>query len=168
MRTVSLSNPIVQEKVNSSFVPLKLQIDYGTEKFPIDWPALKKWRIAYFFMGGKKTKGITGCSVVSPDLKIELGNTGSAFVWEMFDSVAYDATKFATMLDNSIEFYERYQSIQDDTSIRRWKRRRLVSRLNRDVKKNNKAHGKFRLPPKGFTKENAIELFQLSGDLPKN
>ena len=165
MRTVSLSNPQVINAVNQSFIPLKVQIDYGTKSFPINWPALRHWKFAYFFMGGKKVKGITGCSVVSPDLKLELGSTGSAFVWEMFDSVAYDATKFKRMLDQSLRFHSRYQMILHDESLGRWKRRRQIALVKSDLKREKRRVGRFRLPPKGFNKDHAIELFKLSGDL---
>ena len=85
MRAVALSDKAVQDKVVSSFVPLNVQIDYGTEEFPLDWRGLKIWQDTYRRMGGPKTKGITACSVIGPELEVEFGSTGSAFVWEMFD-----------------------------------------------------------------------------------
>ena len=165
MRSVSLSNPVVRNKINDSFVPLKVKIDHGAKKFPLDWPAMRKWQVAYFLMGGKNVKGITACCVVSPDLKLELGTTGSAFVWELFDSVAYDATKFATMLDDSLLYFNRYREILKDRSLGKFKRRRMLANLNREIKKGKNNVSGFRLPPKGFKKDDAIELFRLSGDL---
>jgi len=114
MRAVSLSDKTVQEKIEKSFIPLKIKISYGTDKFPVDWPALKIWQDTYTRMGGPKTTGITACSVVSPSLKVELGSTGSAFVWEMFDSIAYDAKKFADMLDRAVEREARERAILVD------------------------------------------------------
>ena len=50
-----------------------------------------------------KGDGFTGGSVVSTDPQAEYGSTGSAFVWEMFDSIAYDADKFLAMPKKSLE-----------------------------------------------------------------
>lgn len=165
MRSVSLSNSVVQNKIRESFIPLKLEIEYGTEKFPLKWPALKNWRNAYLFMGGKKVKGITGCCVVTPDQEIILGHTGSAYVWELFESVAYDATKFATMLDNSLIHFQKYEVIVNDPQLGKWKRKRLLRKLKADVKKSSQRSLWSHLPPKGFSVKNAKELFILSGDL---
>ena len=165
MRTVSLSNKVVQEKVAQSFIPLKVRIDKGTEKFPLDWPALKIWQDTYVNMGGPKATGITACTVVSPDLKVELGSTGSAFVWEMFDSIAYDAQKFATMLDNSLKRHQRDQDIRADKSLSDKEREAKLAAHYREVKKAVGEEGKFHFPPSGFTIEGAKDLFRLSGDL---
>lgn len=165
MRTVSLSNPVVQEKITKSFIPLKVQIDYGTPNFPLDWPALRAWQTCYFLMGGDKTKGITGCSVVSPDLKIELGSTGSAFVWELFDSIAYNPAKFATMLDNALQRFQREQSILQDANLSSYERQRRLAKHHSEVRMSVRKEGRFHLPPTGFTVTGAADLFRLSGDL---
>ena len=165
MRAVSLSDKIVQEKIEKSFIPLKIKITFGTEKFPVDWPALKVWQDTYVRMGGPKTAGITACSVVSPDLKTELGSTGSAFVWEMFDSIAYDATKFAAMLDRAAERAAREKAIRADTSLNEKERDAKLAKFHSDVLRAVGEEGRFRLPPRGFSIDGAVELFRLSGDL---
>jgi hypothetical protein len=94
MRAVALSDTNVKRTISEHFVPLKITIAYGAEQIPLDWPAFKGWRTVYSIMGGSKNTGFTGCSVVTPDTQQELASTGSAHVWEMFDSLAYDAKKF--------------------------------------------------------------------------
>ena len=167
MRAVSLSDKIVQEKVKMSFIPLKVKIDFGTEKFPLDWPALKVWQDTHRNMGGPKTTGLTACSVVSPDLKIEYGSTGSAFVWEMFDSIAYDAKKFADMLDRADQRSEQAKKIRADKSLDDKAREAKLASFHEEVRKAVGADGRFRLPPRGFSIQGAVELFELSGDLKK-
>ena len=165
MRAVSLSDKIVQEKVEKSFIPLKVKISHGTEKFPLDWPGLKNWSNTYQLMGGKKVDGITACSVISPDTKVEYGNTGSAFVWEMFDSTAYDAGKFAAMLDRAGERFQREKSIRADKKLSDKERDAALAKFHREVRSAVDKEAQFRLPPRGFTVEGAKELFRLSGDL---
>jgi hypothetical protein len=167
MRAVALSDKTVQDKVARHFVPLKLTIMPGTKEFPLDWPALQGWKTSYGLMGGQKNEGFTGCSVVSPDLQVEYGNTGSAFVWEMFDSTAYDATKFAAMLDRANARWAREQPIRADTTLSRAERERQLASLRSQVREAVGNEGRFHLPPKGFTVQDAVELFELSGDLPK-
>lgn len=101
MRAVALADQSVQKKIGEAFIPLKVEIPFGTEKFPLEWPALKMWRDTYVRMGGPETTGLTACSVVSPDLQTEYGSTGSAMVWELFESTAYNADKFSAMLDRA-------------------------------------------------------------------
>ena len=165
MRAVALSNKTVQQKVADNFIPLKVEIPIGTESFPLDWPALKIWRDTYKRMGGPKTEGITACSAVSPDLQIELGNTGSAFVWEMFDSTAYDADKFAGMLDRANERADRLQEIVTNKEITDEERAKLVRNFRWKTKFDVGREGRFRLPPKGFSIEKAKKLFEMTGDL---
>lgn len=165
MRAVSLSDKIVKEKVEKSFIPLKVKISHGTEKFPLDWPGLKNWSNIYQQMGGKKVDGITACCVISPDLKIEYGNTGSAFVWEMFDSAAYDAGKFAAMLDRANERFQREKAIRADKNLSDKAREAALAKFHTEIRRALASEGQFRLPPRGFTIEGAVELFKLSGDL---
>ena len=167
MRAVALSDSTVQTKVAKSFIPLKFMIPYGTEKFPVDWPGLKMWQDTYQRMGGKKVDGITACSVISPDLKVEYGNTGSAFVWEMFDSIAYDATKFAGMLDRSVERFGRVNEIRADRSLSDKERGTKLASFQAEVRKAISNEGRFQFPPSGFTIWGAMELFELTGDLKK-
>ncbi len=165
MRAVALADSIVQDKVARSFIPLKITIPFGAEKFPVDWPGMKHWSDTYQQMGGKKVDGITGCSVISLDLKTEYGNTGSAFVWELFDSIAYDEKKFAAMLDRSLERFGRDQKIRADKSLSEKERERNLATFHAEVRKAMGNEGQFYFPPKGFTIEGAKELFRLSGDL---
>lgn len=165
MRAVALSDKTVQQKVTKSFIPLKIEIPIGTEKFPLDWPGLKAWNTAYKRMGGPKAEGITACSVVSPDLQTELGSTGSALVWEMFDSIAYDAEKFAAMLDRSLERAEEAETIANDKSLSDKQRKRQLAAFRRKVKWDVGREGRFHLPPKGFSIEGAKNLFRMTGDL---
>ncbi len=167
MRAVSLSDEKVQEKIVKSFIPLKVAIIPRTEKFPLDWPALGHWAKSYRLMGGEKCEGITGCSVVGPDLKVEYGCTGSAFVWEMFDSIAYDAEKFAAMLDRAAQRWDQEMSLRADKSLSFDERKRKLDLFHAKVRKDVGSEGRFRLPPRGFTIKGAIELFQMSGDLSK-
>lgn len=165
MRAVALSDKTVQEKVAKSFIPLKVTIPFGTETFPLDWPGLKSWHDAYKRMGGPKTSGITACSVISPDLSTEYGSTGSAFVWELFDSIAYDAKKFAAMLDRAAERGKKEREIRDETAQSDEERERRLASFRKEVKKAVRREGRFHFPPKGITIEGAKELFRLSGDL---
>ena len=165
MRAVSLSDKIVQEKVEKSFIPLKVKISHGTEKFPLDWPGLKNWSNIYKQMGGKKVEGITACCVISPDSKVEYANTGSAFVWEMFDSTAYDAGKFAAMLDRAGERFQREKAIRADKKLSDKERDAALAKFHTEVRSAIDKEAQFRFPPRGFTIDGAKELFRLSGDL---
>lgn len=165
MRAVALSDKTVQQKVADSFIPLKVEIPYGTPEFPLDWPALKVWKDAYVSMGGPKTTGLTTCSVVSPDLQTEYGSTGSAFVWEMFDSIAYDADKFAAMLDAATARAKEERRILTDTSLDEPSKLKSLTEFRKQVKKDVTHEGRFRFPPEGFTIEGATKLFEMTGDV---
>ena len=165
MRAVALADSNVQARIAKSFISLKGTIPHGTEKFPLDWPGMQRWAGVYKSMGGKKVDGITACAVISPDLKTEYGNTGSAFVWEMFDSVAYDEEKFAAMLDRSLERFKREQAIRADKALDDKERNRKLAAFHAEVRREMGKEGQFRFPPKGFTIEGAKELFRLTGDL---
>ena len=167
MRAVALSDETVQDKIMASFIPLKLAIAPGTKEFPLDWPALRSWKTGYRLMGGEKNDGFTGCSVVGPALDVEYGNTGSAFVWEMFDSAAYDAAKFAAMLERARGRWAREQAIRSGPEARAEGRERRLADFRDEVRRAVADEGRFRLPPKGFSVAGAVELFRLSGDLPK-
>lgn len=168
MRAVALADESVQKKIANSFVPLQVVIEPGTEQLPLDWDALGGWRRAFRVMGGDECEGFTGCSVVTPDLETELGNTGSAFVWEMFDSIAYDAEKFAAMLDAAAERWAERQRIESDEKLSRLKRWAQLRKWRSEVRTALRNGGRTRLPPKGFSKERALELFRLTGDVPES
>lgn len=165
MRAVSLSDKTVQDKVAKSFIPLKVAIVPGTKKFPFDWPAMQQWRTTYVRMGSEKCQGITACTVITPDLKVQYGHTGSAFVWEMFDSIAYDAKKFAAMLDRAAKRWKREKEIRGNKKLNAQERSRELASFRRQVAKEMAQEGRFHLPPRGFTIKGAIELFRLSGDV---
>ena len=165
MRAVSLSDQIVQDKIEKSFIPLKVTIPYGSKEVPIDWPAMANWRLVHLLMGGENCQGLTGCTVISTDLKREYANTGSAFVWEMFDSTAYDATKFAAMLDKGLERAAREQALLADPKLSEKERASQLGAFHKEVRdalaKEGQAFGR----RKGFNDLHALQLFGLSGDL---
>lgn len=167
MRAVALSDPRVQEKIAKSFIPLKVVMPLRTKAFPLDWPALLGWKIAFALDGGEKCEGFTGCSIVSPDLKAEYANTGSAFVWELFDSSAYDAQKFGAMLDVAEERWKRESAIRAESVLSDMEREKKLAAYRDEVRSAVGKEGFPRLPPKGFTIQGGIELFELSGDIPK-
>ncbi|MEM7519114.1 MAG: hypothetical protein AAF368_19585, partial [Planctomycetota bacterium] len=101
--------------------------------------------------------------VVSPDLQVELGNTGSAFVWEMFESTAYDAEKFSAMLDRALARFEKRAAIRAGKSGE--EQTNALATFDRGLKRAVTGEGRFRLPPRGFSVEGAKELFRLTGDL---
>ncbi|MEM6278929.1 MAG: hypothetical protein AAF733_05580 [Verrucomicrobiota bacterium] len=166
MRAVALSDEEVQERIEEHFVPLKVVMQPGDAKLPLDWPGLRHWAVSYARMGGEKSEGFTCCTVISPDLETEYGSTGSAFVWELFDSIAYDPEKFAAMLDESLERATKEREIIEDKTLTSMQRERRLRAYRRQMEREISREGRFRLPPKGFTKESAVELFRISGDLP--
>ena len=166
MRAVALSDRKVQAKIGPSFVPLKVAIPPGAKTLPVDWPGIRHWRVVYQVMGGEGSEGFTCCTVVSPDLETEYGSTGSAHVWELFDSIAYDAEKFAAMLDRAKDRAAREREIRTDRKRTEWQRKRDLATFRRQMRREIREEGRFRLPPHGFTADAAVELFQLSGDLP--
>ena len=164
MRAVALSDASVQKNINASFVPLKFVIDPQSKEFAVDWPALEGWCGAYRKMAGN---GFTGCSIVSPDLAVEYANTGSGFVWEMFDSTCYDPAKFNAMLDRGLERAAREREIGDDPKLCAEEKERQQASFRAEMRKAVSREGQLHLPRKGFTSAHAIELFTISGDLPK-
>lgn len=165
MRAVALSDKTVQEKVAKAFIPLKVHIPFGSKEFPLDWPAMKNWSLVYGLMGGEKCQGLTGCSVISPDLKTEYVNTGSAFVWELLEATAYDAKKFAAMLDKGAERAAREQAIRKDTKLGEKERESQLASFQKEVRSAIAEEGRARTKPKGYHDLHALELFSLSGDL---
>ena len=155
LRAVALSDPEVQKVVRANYVPLKLGFN-KREGFPVDWPALKGWSMAFKFSDGRC---FTGCSVVSPDLEVQYGNTGSAMVWEFFESTAYDGGKFRTMLGEALERGNEERVLRNQQGISEVERRMELYRFRKGVKRVVSSHGRFQLPPEGFTLQAALELF---------
>jgi hypothetical protein len=164
MRAVALADAGVRKTVRDKFIPLKVTIPHGSEKFPLTWEAMEGWSGIYLLGGGKKVSGIMGCSVVTPDREHELASTGSAMVWEMFDTIAYDAKKFQSMLDAASERWAAEQAIRTDRKLSPDARAEALQQQRKAVDKARKEEGKFRLPPKGFTEQGAKELFGMTGD----
>jgi len=131
MRAVALADKKVQETISTNFLPLKVVMTYPPkmEKFPLDWPALRNFQVGYQLTKGK---GYTGCAVVSPDLKTQYGSTGSAMVWELMDSVAYDTVKFQKMLDQSLKF------AAEEKSLKRSGGRLQMSRFRLKMRQENR------------------------------
>lgn len=166
MRAVALGDEKVQKKIEANFIPLKVRMEPGAKEFPLSWPALLNWRIAYGVMGGKDNQGFTGCSVVSPSLDFEYANTGSALIWEMFTSDAYDAGRFGAMLDRAIARRRTEVSILNDHSLTERQRRRRLVEFRRKTRDAVAAEGRLTLPPRGFSVEHATELFRMAGAIP--
>jgi hypothetical protein len=165
MRAVALSDKTVQAKIEKGFVPLKVVIPHGAKEFDLDWPAMATWRVVYKLGGGEKNGGLTGCSVVSTDTQVELANTGSAFVWEMFDSTAYDPTKFAAMLDRGLERAEKEKAIRTDPKLTAAERAKRLTAFRKEVGRQVGEEGRMRGKPTGYSDLHSLELFGLTGDL---
>ena len=155
LRAVALSNKEVQKLVADHYVPLKLGFN-KLEGFPVDWPALQAWATAYKFSDGRC---FTGCSVVSPDLEIQYGNTGSAMMWELFESTAYDGGKFRAMLREALARGSEERVLRSQRGVSAGERRMELHRFRKGVKRVVSSHGRFQLPPDGFSLEAALELF---------
>lgn len=165
MRAVALSDEAVQEKIAKSFVPLTVVIPYGGKEFPLDWPAMASWRAVHTWMGGEKCAGLTGCAVVSSDTQTEYANTGSAFVWEMFESTAYDPKKFAAMLDRGLQRAGRENAIRADGELTDAERKSQLAKFHKEVRAAVLEEGRGRGKPRGFTDLHALEIFIRTGDV---
>jgi hypothetical protein len=157
LRAVALSDSVVQEKVARSFIPLKVEIKPGSEDFPLDWPALHTPRGAYPW----SRMGFTGCNVVSPDLAVEYGNSGLGAVHNLFDSIGYDAEKFAAMLDLAALRWDREQATRADETLDDIERIKRLTAFRAEIGAILARDGTFLPPPKGFTIIGAIELSEL-------
>ena len=161
MRTFSLSDSKVIELIKSQCVPVKIQLRQGQD-YPLDWPALKKWRTAYKFSNGR---GFAGCSVVSPDLAIEFGNSGSARISEMLGAPAFDPKEFLGMLVRAMERVNEERSIRVQSRISEEERKLELERFRKGVTRAVQSEGRRGLPPEGYSLEQAIELYRMAGVL---
>ena len=84
----------------------------------------------------------------------------------MFDSTAYDAQKFNAMLDRAAMRASREREIRADKTLSGPELERQLASFRDEVRQAVPKEGPFRLPPKGFTIQGAIDLFTLSGDYP--
>jgi hypothetical protein len=167
MRAVALADSVVQDKVAQSFVPLKVVVPQGTKEFPSigNWPALRYWQQTYQLLGGEKCGGWFGISMVSPDLETEYAQPGSGLPWQLFESIAYDAQKFAAMLDRAAERAARERSIRADPALSPQERDRRLARFRAEVRDAvAKETALPLLPPKGFSFERAQELYKMAGE----
>ena len=166
MRAVALSDSEVQNYVREHFIPLKVEMLPGEKELPLKWPSLLGWNLAYKLMGGEKCNGFTGCMVVSPDLNIQYGGTGSASIWELFDSVAYDRNKFLDMLKLSQSRFLKEQEIRSNPHLTRRQKSQKIGQFRGEIIRRGIASNGGGQKPKGFKWGHALELFRMSGDLP--
>ena len=155
MRAVALSDPEVQKLVAANFVPLKLAFN-KREGFPVQWTALRDWATAFKFSDGRC---FAGASVVSPDLEIQFGNSGSTRVWELIGSTACDAGKFRTMLREALARGNEEQIVRTQRGVTEAERRMELYRFRKGVQRVVSSHGRFQLPPEGFSLEATLDLF---------
>ena len=155
MRAVALADPKVQVMVKKQFVPLKLAFD-KEKGFPVEWPALKSWAERFKFADGR---GFTGCSVVSPDLEAEYGTTGAPMVWEMFDSGADDAAKFHAFLSAAAARAHEERVLRTQRGVTKSERTAEIVRFRKGLDRAVEVNGRFQLPPKGFSVEKVMALF---------
>lgn len=155
MRAVALSDPAVQKLVAANFVALKLAFN-KREGFPVKWPALQAWETVFKFSDGRCFAGAT---VVSPDLEIQYGNSGSPTVWELIGSRACDAGKFRTMLREALDRGNEERIVRTQQGVTERERRMELFRFRKGVKRVVSSHGRFQLPPEGFSLEETLELF---------
>lgn len=164
MRAVALARPAVQAKISEGFVPLKVVLTYPPKmkEFPLkDWPALLGVSIGYSFTTGE---GYTGCSVVSPDLKAEYGNTGEVQVWALFESIAYREDKFLKMLDRSLAYAKAEKQILADRKLIQRERDQKLAGMRWTMWQEVQAAGRLDGPPPGFKWDHAWELFRMAAE----
>ena len=159
IRSLTLPDPEVERKITGSFVPLKLVYRPG-KGFGVGWPVLQKWENRFKFAG---SDGAAGCSVINADLTMEFANSGSSLISELFDSTAYDKRKFSRMLSRG------YQRWKEDGIIRREGGLSVkevadeVARHRSGVAFEVTREAEMRIPPKGYSLEKAVELFEMAG-----
>ena len=163
LRTHALSNSTVHLLVKSKCIPVKLKLQKG-KKFPLDWPALKKWATSYNF---SNARGFAGCSVVSSDLQIEYGNSGSAQLTEMLESPAFMAKEFARMLERSGARVLEERSLRVQRGIEEYERMVELKRFRKGVTRAVRSESRTRLPLDGYSLEQALELYQMAGAVPE-
>jgi hypothetical protein len=159
IRTLVLSDPNVSALIKENFIPVKLKLEKGKD-FPVEWPALKAAATGFEFSNGK---GFAGCSVVSFDLAVEYGNGGSAKIWEVFSSTAYDPKKFAEMLERAVSRLTEERSLRVQRGISEAERKQEVYRFRLGISHAVRAEGRAELPPKGYSLERALELYRMAG-----
>jgi hypothetical protein len=130
------------------------------KQFPLKhWPVMLAYDIAYAFSLGS---GFTGCTIVSPDLKVEYGNTGELQVWAMFESIAYRDEKFLSMLKLADYFAQQERVVLADSKLSEKQRQQKLSSMRFAMWQTVSENGRIDSPPKGFTWEQAFELFSIA------
>jgi len=159
LRTHALSDPKIIEMVKARCVPMKIRLKKG-EDYPVDWPALKHWATAFKF---SNQRGFAGCSVVSSDLTIEFGNSGSARIFELLSSPAFDPEEVLGMLKRAMERVNEERSILVQRGISNEEREAEILRFRKGVTRAVRSEGRRRLPPGGYSLEQALELYRMAG-----
>lgn len=165
LRTHALSDTKVAYLVNTKCVPVKIPLKTGKgQKFPVDWPALKKWAGAFKF---SNARGFTGCSVVSYDHAIEYGNSGSAKLSEILDTPAFQSKKVQDMLERALSRVTEERSLVVQRRIREVERKREIKNFRLGVTRAVQSESRSKLPPRGYSLEQALELYQMAGATPE-
>ena len=159
LRTHVLSEPKIIEMVKARCIPMKIRLEKG-EDYPVDWPALKHWATAFKF---SNERGFAGCSVISSDLAIEFGNSGSARIYELLSSPAFDSEAILGMLKRAMERVNEERSILVQRGISNEERRAEILRFRKGVTRAVRSEGRRNLPPAGYSLEQALELYRVAG-----
>lgn len=159
MRALTLIDPEVERKITSSFVPLKLP--YNAEKgFEVHWPVLKKWETRFKFTG---PDGSAGCAIVNVDLSMEFANSGSSMISELFTSPAYDRRQFSRMLSRGYQRWKEDGIVSREGGLSANEREDEIQNYRAGVAFDVNREEEMRIPPKGYSLANALELFRLAG-----
>lgn len=114
MKSSSLSDPHVIQKLNTDFIPLEINItDQG---FPKEIPALALWEKAYnskrsFQFGFATSVG------VEPQGRFPLGTSGSGYLSEKDTSINYHPDKYLRFLTEVLDRDRRARSIAQDPGL---------------------------------------------------
>lgn len=164
LRTYSLADDKIVGLVKAYCVPVKVPLKRG-ENFPLDWPALKKWATAFRFSNGR---GFAGCSLVSSDLALEYGNSGSAQIPQMLESPAFSPVRVHDMLVRGMERLTEERSLRVERRISELERKREIARFRTGVTRAVQMENRRSLPPAGYSLEQALELYRMAGAIKEN
>ena len=159
LRTLALTDPKVIEVLKTQFIPMKIRLKRG-EEYPVEWPALKHWATAFKF---SNERGFAGCSVISPDLTTEFGNSGSARVLDLLDSPAFDPEGMLGMLNRAMGRVNEERSILVQRGISNEERKVEILRFRKGVTRAVSSEGRRKLPLEGYSLEQALELYRMAG-----
>jgi len=109
-RGSSLSDTRIVKKINKQFIAVEINI---TDKgFPKDVRALKLWEAAYK-KNWKSKFGFATSVVINPTGKYAVGTSGCGHTWEWDTSINYDAKKYNTYLNESLDRFARAKALED-------------------------------------------------------